>query len=249
MTLAQGLRRRAAKRRVSRLRRRPHGVPAAVDTMARRRDRRSRADRRDPRQFRDADRRVARVADESRMSDTVRLTMAQALVRYLAALRVEARTAMPLFGGVFAIFGHGNVAGVGEALFAHRDVLPTYRAHNEQAMAHAAIAYAKANMRRRMMACTTSIGPGRDEPGDRGGARARQPAAGVAAAGRHLRLARARSGAAAGRGLPATAPSRRTIACGRYRAISTASRIRRNCCTALPRAIRVLTDPGDCAAR
>jgi len=94
------------------------------------------------------------------VSDTVRLTMAQALVRYLAALRVEAEDGDPLLGGVFAIFGHGNVAGVGEALFAHRDVLPTYRAHNEQAMAHAAIAYAKANMRRRMMACTTSIGPG-----------------------------------------------------------------------------------------
>jgi len=94
------------------------------------------------------------------MSDTVRLTMAQALVRYLAALRVERDDGEALFGGVFAIFGHGNVAGIGEALFAHRDVLPTYRAHNEQAMAHAAIAYAKANMRRRMMACTTSIGPG-----------------------------------------------------------------------------------------
>ncbi|HEY7788610.1 MAG TPA: thiamine pyrophosphate-binding protein, partial [Casimicrobiaceae bacterium] len=96
------------------------------------------------------------------MSDvyrTVRLTMAQALIRYLAALRAEDSQA-PLFGGVFAIFGHGNVAGIGEALFAHRDVLPTYRAHNEQAMAHAAIAFAKANMRRRMMACTTSIGPG-----------------------------------------------------------------------------------------
>ena len=94
------------------------------------------------------------------MSDAVRLTMAQALVRYLAALRVERDDGEPLLGGVFAIFGHGNVAGIGEALFAHRDVLPTYRAHNEQAMAHAAIAYAKANMRRRMMACTTSIGPG-----------------------------------------------------------------------------------------
>ncbi len=91
----------------------------------------------------------------------VRLTMAQALVRYLAALRVDVDGAkLPLFGGVFAIFGHGNVAGIGEALYAHRDALPTYRAHNEQAMAHAAIAYAKANMRRRMMACTTSIGPG-----------------------------------------------------------------------------------------
>ena len=92
----------------------------------------------------------------------MRLTAAQAVVRYLAALRVETRgrRAAPLFGGVFAIFGHGNVAGIGEALYAHRDALPTYRAHNEQAMAHAAIAYAKAHFRRRMMACTTSIGPG-----------------------------------------------------------------------------------------
>ena len=67
---------------------------------------------------------------------------------------------VPLFGGVFAIFGHGNVAAIGEALYQYRDRLPTYRAHNEQAMAHAAIAYAKAHFRRRMMACTSSIGPG-----------------------------------------------------------------------------------------
>ena len=95
------------------------------------------------------------------MTGTVRLTAAQALVRYLAALRIEEGAApVPLFGGVFAIFGHGNVAGLGEALYRHREELPTYRAHNEQAMAHAAIAYAKAHFRRRMMACTTSIGPG-----------------------------------------------------------------------------------------
>ncbi|MBA3507576.1 MAG: 3D-(3,5/4)-trihydroxycyclohexane-1,2-dione acylhydrolase (decyclizing) [Betaproteobacteria bacterium] len=87
--------------------------------------------------------------------------MAQALVRYLAALRAADENGVEaLFGGVFAIFGHGNVAGIGEALYQHRHELPTYRAHNEQAMAHAAIAYAKAHMRRRMMACTTSIGPG-----------------------------------------------------------------------------------------
>ena len=67
---------------------------------------------------------------------------------------------MPLFAGVWAIFGHGNVAALGEAFYAHRDVLPTFRAHNEQAMAHAAIAFAKASRRRRMMACTSSIGPG-----------------------------------------------------------------------------------------
>ncbi len=92
---------------------------------------------------------------------TIRLTMAQALVRYLAAQGTlcEGRE-VPLFGGVWAIFGHGNVAGVGEALYRHRASLPTYRAHNEQAMAHAAIAFAKAHFRRRMMACTTSIGPG-----------------------------------------------------------------------------------------
>ena len=92
---------------------------------------------------------------------TVRLTAAQALVRAMAAQRTvyEGRE-QPFFGGVWAIFGHGNVAGLGEALYGVRDALPTYRAHNEQAMAHAAIAYAKASRRRRAMACTTSIGPG-----------------------------------------------------------------------------------------
>lgn len=92
---------------------------------------------------------------------TVRLTMAQALVRYLAAQKTDIDgEVVPLFAGMFAIFGHGNVAGLGEALWHQRDVLPTLRGHNEQSMAHAAIAYAKANNRRRMMACTTSIGPG-----------------------------------------------------------------------------------------
>ncbi len=64
------------------------------------------------------------------------------------------------FAGVWAIFGHGNVAGLGEALHAAREQLPTYRAHNEQAMAHAAIAFAKQLRRRRAMICTSSIGPG-----------------------------------------------------------------------------------------
>ena len=92
---------------------------------------------------------------------TIRLTMAQALVRYLAAQRIRtASGSEPLFHGVFAIFGHGNVAGLGEALAAHRERLPTFRAHNEQAMAHAAVAFAKAHRRRRLMACTTSVGPG-----------------------------------------------------------------------------------------
>ena len=92
---------------------------------------------------------------------TIRLTAAQALVRFLTRQMTEIDgETLPLFAGVWAIFGHGNVAGLGEALHAVREELPTWRAHNEQAMAHAAIAYAKAQFRRRMMACTTSIGPG-----------------------------------------------------------------------------------------
>jgi 3D-(3,5/4)-trihydroxycyclohexane-1,2-dione acylhydrolase (decyclizing) len=83
------------------------------------------------------------------------------MVRYLAEQRVELDGAeAAFFAGVWAIFGHGNVAGLGEALHSARDVLPTWRAHNEQAMAHAAIAYAKQMRRRRAMVCTTSIGPG-----------------------------------------------------------------------------------------
>lgn len=97
---------------------------------------------------------------------TIRLTMAQALVKYLAAQHVEVEgSEQPLVAAVFAIFGHGNVAGLGEALAqaadpASEDHIPTYRAHNEQGMALAAIAYAKAKDRTQIMACTTSIGPG-----------------------------------------------------------------------------------------
>ena len=92
---------------------------------------------------------------------TIRCTAAQAAVRYLASQYVDAGSGeVRYFAGVWAIFGHGNVAGLGEALHAVRDQLPTYRAHNEQAMAHAAIAYAKQLRRGRAMICTSSIGPG-----------------------------------------------------------------------------------------
>ncbi|OYW00208.1 MAG: 3D-(3,5/4)-trihydroxycyclohexane-1,2-dione acylhydrolase (decyclizing) [Acidiphilium sp. 37-64-53] len=92
---------------------------------------------------------------------TLRLTAAQALVGYLAAqsIIIDGRE-VALFGGVWAIFGHGNVAGLGEALYHYRNQIQTFRSHNEQAMTHAAVAFAKAHDRRRMMACTTSIGPG-----------------------------------------------------------------------------------------
>jgi 3D-(3,5/4)-trihydroxycyclohexane-1,2-dione acylhydrolase (decyclizing) len=90
-----------------------------------------------------------------------RLTAAQAAVRYLASQLIDQHgAAVPYFAGAWAIFGHGNVAGLGEALHAVRATLPTFRAHNEQAMAHAAIAFAKATRRRRAMICTSSIGPG-----------------------------------------------------------------------------------------
>ena len=91
----------------------------------------------------------------------IRLITSQAIVKYLAAQKVEIEAGeKPLFGGVFAIFGHGNVAGMGEALHQAQNAIPTLRAHNEQGMARAAIAYAKQHDRQRMMACTSSIGPG-----------------------------------------------------------------------------------------
>src|SRR5690554_1746075 len=92
---------------------------------------------------------------------TIRLTMAQALARFLTIQKtvIDGET-VPIFGGVFAIFGHGNVAGMGEALHSVKEQMPTYRGQNEQGMANAAVAYAKASFRRRFMACTTSIGPG-----------------------------------------------------------------------------------------
>ncbi len=95
------------------------------------------------------------------MGKTIRLTMAQAVAHFLKKqMTIVDGRKVPIFGGVWAIFGHGNVAGMGEALYQVRQELPTYRAHNEQGMAHAAIAYAKASFRQRFMACTTSIGPG-----------------------------------------------------------------------------------------
>ena len=92
---------------------------------------------------------------------TVRLTMAQALVRYLCNqfTMLDGRQEL-LFPGVFAIFGHGNVTCMSEALEAARDVLPTWRGQNEQSMALAAIAFSKAKRRRQIMVACSSIGPG-----------------------------------------------------------------------------------------
>lgn len=89
---------------------------------------------------------------------TIRLTAAQAMVRYCANQLNE--DGVPFLSGTWAIFGHGNVAGLGEALHDARETFPTWRGHNEQSMAHAAIAYAKTLNRRRAIMVTSSIGPG-----------------------------------------------------------------------------------------
>ena len=93
---------------------------------------------------------------------THRLTVAQAIVGHLVAQRTELGdgTEAPLFPGVYAIFGHGNVTCLGHALQEASDDLPTWRGQNEQGMALAATAYAKAMRRRQIMVATSSIGPG-----------------------------------------------------------------------------------------
>src|SRR5579863_3504616 len=92
---------------------------------------------------------------------TVRLTMAQAAVRWLTQQFTEIDGArVPLFAGVFAIFGHGNVTCLSEALEGVQDRLPTWRGQNEQSMALAAVGFAKAKRRRQIMIATSSIGPG-----------------------------------------------------------------------------------------
>jgi 3D-(3,5/4)-trihydroxycyclohexane-1,2-dione acylhydrolase (decyclizing) len=92
------------------------------------------------------------------MSKTIRLTAAQAMMKWLSVQMTPEGDRY--IDGMWAIFGHGNVAGIGEALHAYRDVFPTWRGQNEQTMAHAAIAYAKGKKRSRAMAVTASIGPG-----------------------------------------------------------------------------------------
>jgi 3D-(3,5/4)-trihydroxycyclohexane-1,2-dione acylhydrolase (decyclizing) len=92
---------------------------------------------------------------------TVRLTAAQALVRFLAAQHVERDgVERRFFGGCFGIFGHGNVAGIGEALYESPELLGYYQARNEQAMVHTAAGYARMLNRLGALVCTTSIGPG-----------------------------------------------------------------------------------------
>ena len=92
---------------------------------------------------------------------TVRITTAEALVRYLVAQRIVVDgVEVPLFPGVIGIFGHGNVTSLGHSLEMHRDAIPVWRGQNEQGMGLAAAAFAKATRRQQVMVATSSIGPG-----------------------------------------------------------------------------------------
>ena len=91
----------------------------------------------------------------------MRLTVAQALVRFLAVQEIERDgERRRFFAGCFGIFGHGNLAGLGQALHQHQDLLPYHQARNEQAMVHIASGYARQSNRLGTYACTTSVGPG-----------------------------------------------------------------------------------------
>jgi 3D-(3,5/4)-trihydroxycyclohexane-1,2-dione acylhydrolase (decyclizing) len=91
----------------------------------------------------------------------MRLTVAQALIRFLSVQFSERDGVQQrLIGGCFGIFGHGNVAGVGQALLEEPDAMPFYHARNEQGMVHAAIGYARMQNRLSTLACASSIGPG-----------------------------------------------------------------------------------------
>ncbi len=94
-------------------------------------------------------------------TDTIRLTTAQAIIRWLSNQFIEIDgSEMRLCGGGFGIFGHGNVTCLGEALYNVQDELPLYRGQNEQSMGFAAAGYAKQWLRQRFMLCTASAGPG-----------------------------------------------------------------------------------------
>ena len=150
-----------------------------------------------------APKRAEKVADSEA---GVRLTVAQATIRFLGNQYVEhdgVRT--KFFAGAFGIFGHGNVAGLGQALL--QDELSAHEAgtepslkyvlgRNEQAMVHSAVAYARQKDRLQTWAVTASVGPGATNIADRRGARDDQPTARPAAARRHVRDAGELAGAA-----------------------------------------------------
>ena len=147
--------------------------------------------------------------------------------------------------GVFAIFGHGNVTCLGPALHAAGDDLPTWRGQNEQGMALAAVAYAKAMRRRQFMVATSSIGPGALNMVTAAGVAMANRLPVLLLAGRHVPEPPARSGAAAGRALrrPVDDGQRRLPA---GRALLGPHHPPEQVIQSLPQAIATLLDPADC---
>ncbi|WP_368345267.1 3D-(3,5/4)-trihydroxycyclohexane-1,2-dione acylhydrolase (decyclizing) [Pelagovum sp. HNIBRBA483] len=177
------------------------------------------------------------------MTKTIRLTAAQAMVRYLAAQKIA--SGENFIAGCWAIFGHGNVAGLGEALYQVQDEIPTYRAHNEQTMSHTAIAYSKQLRRDRAMMVTSSIGPG---------ATNMVTACALAYVNR-LPVLFVPGDVFAHRGPDPVLQQPENFADGTVTATDTFRPISRyfdritrpeQLLTALPRAIRTMTDPADC---
>jgi len=177
------------------------------------------------------------------MVTTIRLTAAQAMVRWLAAQHTP--QGAPFIAGCWAIFGHGNVAGLGEALHAAQDRLPTWRGQNEQTMAHAAIAYAKQMRRTRAMMVTSSIGPGATN----------MVTAAATAHVNRLPVLFVPGDVFAGRGPDPVLQQIEDFGDGTVSAndcfrpvVRYFDRITRpeQLLTALPRALRVMTDPADC---
>src|SRR5579884_3988607 len=106
-------------------------------------------------------RRAATTTTEGWVMKTIRMTTAQAIVRFLSQQYVERDgQEQRVFAGIFGIFGHGNVSGLGQALEEVGQDLPYYQGRNEQGMVHAAAAYAKIKNRLQTFACTSSVGPG-----------------------------------------------------------------------------------------
>ena len=178
------------------------------------------------------------------MSGTIRLTAAQAMMRWLSVQMTE--DGERFIEGVWAIFGHGNVAGIGEALHGIGDALPTWRGQNEQTMAHAAIAYAKTKRRRRAHGGDLLDRPRRHQHGHRGGAGARQPPAGAASS---------RGDVFANRRPDPVLQQIEDFDDGTVSANDCFRPVTRyfdrisrpeHLLTALPRAMRTLTDPADC---
>src|SRR5256885_1528383 len=113
------------------------------------------------RRGRDADTRRDRGTAHARGLGVTRLTMSQALVRFLASQYVERDgVEQRFFAGCWGMLGHGSVAGIGEGLFESPDLLPYHMARNEQSMVHTAVGYARHKDRLQTFACTSSIGPG-----------------------------------------------------------------------------------------